>query len=218
MTVVSCRERMVEMPTETFFNLNPVKQMKIIDVAIDLFAEAPYEQVSITMIIKKSQIPRGSFYAYFLDKEDLYLHLIDVIRQEKMRFLQATLINTEEIPFLDLVRKLYIDGVKFALAHPKYVRILDFLLKNHNEIYDKLMADNIKIAENIYGDLIDKDKEKGLIRKEINTKTFAKIIVELTTNIAVEELDTANEEESYKKMLERNNQILEIIEKGVKQG
>ncbi len=218
MTVVSHIERGDQMPTETFFNLNPKKQNNITQAAIDLFSENQYEQVNIAMIIKKSHIPRGSFYAYFNDKEDLYLHLIDIVRQEKMKYLQDTLANTQEIPFLILVRKLYEDGVKFALEHPKYVRIMDFLLKNHNEIYDKIIADNLKIAEDIYGQLIDKDKERGLIRKEIDTKTFAKIIVEFTTNIAVEELNTDNHEESYKKMLIRNNQILEIIEKGVKQG
>ncbi len=206
------------MPTETFFNLKTEKQNIITQAAIDLFAENQYEQVNIAMIIKKSHIPRGSFYAYFKDKEDLYLHLINIVRQEKMKYLQNTLANTQEIPFLLLVRKLYEDGVKFALEHPRYVKIMDFLLKNHNEVYDKIIADNIKLAEEIYGDLIDKDKERGLIRKEIDTATFAKIIVELTTNIAVEELDTNNQEDSYKRMLNRNNQILEIIEKGVKQG
>ncbi|MDT8336897.1 MAG: TetR/AcrR family transcriptional regulator [Candidatus Izemoplasmatales bacterium] len=206
------------MPTSTFLNLEIEKKARIIKAAIDEFSEKQYEQVQISDIIKHAKIPRGSFYQYFTDKEDLYLYLIDIIRNEKMKFLQDTLSNYEGLNFLDLVRKLYDDGVKFALKFPQYVKILDHLLKNKNEIYDKLMSDNIKIAEDIYANLIDKDKTKGLIKEDIDTRTFAKIIVQLTTNIAVEELDMNYQDESYQKMLERNNQVLKIIEQGVLKG
>lgn len=206
------------MPTSTFLNLESDKKTRILKAVIDEFSKKQYEQVQISDIIKHAKIPRGSFYQYFADKEDLYLYLISIIRNEKMMFLKDTLGNSEGINFLDLVRKLYDDGVKFALKFPQYVKILDHLLKNKNEIYEKLMSDNIKIAEDIYADLIDKDKAKGLIKEEIDTRTFAKIIVQLTTNIAVEELDMDYQEESYKKMLDRNNQVLKIIEHGVLKG
>lgn len=206
------------MPTSTFLNLESDKKTRILKAVIDEFSKKQYEQVQISDIIKHAKIPRGSFYQYFADKEDLYLYLISIIRNEKMMFLKDTLGNSEGINFLDLVRKLYDDGVKFALKFPQYVKILDHLLKNKNEIYEKLMSDNIKIAEDIYADLIDKDKAKGLIKEDIDTRTFAKIIVQLTTNIAVEELDMDYQEESYKKMLDRNNQVLKIIEHGVLKG
>jgi len=66
--------------------------------------------------------------------------------------------------------------------------------------------------------LIDKDKAKGLIKEDIDTRTFSRIIVQLTANIAVEELDMNHQDESYQKMLERNNQVLKIIERGVLKG
>jgi AcrR family transcriptional regulator len=206
------------MPTKTFLNLDKEKKERIVKSALMEFSNRAYEHVNISDIIKKAKIPRGSFYQYFNDKEDLYFYLIEIIRNEKMSFLQDTLINIEGIRFVELVKKLYDEGVKFALKFPLYVKIMDHLLKNKNEIFDKLMSDNLIIAEKIYTDLIDKDKERGYIRKDIDSSTFAKIVVQLTTNIAVEELDIANEEESYKKMIERNNKILEIIEFGVSQG
>ncbi len=206
------------MPTNTFLNLESEKKTRILKAVIDEFSEKQYEQVQISDIIKHAKIPRGSFYQYFVDKEDLYLYLIDIIRNEKMLFLMNTLGNSQGMNFLDLVRKLYDDGVKFALRFPQYVKILDHLLKNKSKIYEKLMSDNIKIAEDIYADLIDKDKAKGLIKEDIDTRTFSRIIVQLTANIAVEELDMNHQDESYQKMLERNNQVLKIIERGVLKG
>lgn len=208
----------VKMPSKTFINLEAEKRKRIVDATVFEFASKPYEQVMISDIIKKAKIPRGSFYQYFIDKEDLYIYIIDVIKQEKMTFFESTLKNYNGLKFLDLVRKLYEEGVQFALKYPRYVKIMDFLMKNKNPLYDKIMAENVLYAEKVYANLIDQDKAKGYIREDIDSLTFAKIIVQLTTNIAVEELDIDNEEESFKRMLERNNQILKIIEYGVLKG
>ncbi|MDD3712506.1 MAG: TetR/AcrR family transcriptional regulator [Candidatus Izemoplasmatales bacterium] len=206
------------MPSKTFINLEAEKRKRIVDAVVEEFSSKPYEQVMISDIIKKAKIPRGSFYQYFTDKEDLYFYIIEVIKQEKMSFLQNTLDNLEGLKFLDLVRKLYEDGIKFALKYPSYVKIMDFLMKNKNPLYDRMLAENLAYAETIYANLIDKDKAKGYIRDDIDSLTFAKIVVQFTTYIAIEELDTDNEEESFKRMLERNNQILKIIEYGVLKG
>lgn len=208
----------VKMPSKTFINLEAEKRKRIVDATVFEFASKPYEQVMISDIIKKAKIPRGSFYQYFIDKEDLYIYIIDVIKQEKMTFFESTLKNYNGLKFLDLVRNLYEEGVQFALKYPRYVKIMDFLMKNKNPLYDKIMAENVLYAEKVYANLIDQDKAKGYIREDIDSLTFAKIIVQLTTNIAVEELDIDNEEESFKRMLERNNQILKIIEYGVLKG
>jgi AcrR family transcriptional regulator len=203
------------LPTNTFINLDKDKKDKIIEAALNQFSEKQYEQVNISDIIKTAKIPRGSFYQYFDDKEDLYLHLISGIRDKKLQFLEEDINNSENLRFIDLIKKLYMDGVRFAIKYPKYVKMMDFLLKNRNQIYDKIMKDNLLIAENLYASLIEKDKAKGYIKKDIDTRTFAKIVVQLTSNIAIEELNLENEEESYQKMLEQNEKVLKIIEYGV---
>lgn len=206
------------MPTSTFLNLEINKQERIISAALDEFSKKPYEQVMISDIIKSAQIPRGSFYQYFNDKEDLYLYIINSIRDKKMKFIQETEHNYQEMNFLELVDKLYESGVRFALMYHKHVKVLDFLLKNKNPIFYKLMADNLKIAEDYYASLIEKDKSRGLLKEDIDTSVFAKIIVQLTSNIAIEEMDLSDAETSYQRMLERNRQILKIIEHGVLKG
>lgn len=64
------------MPTDTFFNLANSKKEKIEKYSIKEFANYGYTKASINRIIKDAQISRGSFYSYFLDKDDLYLYLI----------------------------------------------------------------------------------------------------------------------------------------------
>ena len=58
------------MPTKTFFNLREEKRQRIEKALINEFSKSSFEQASITNIIKEANIPRGSFYQYFVDKKD----------------------------------------------------------------------------------------------------------------------------------------------------
>ena len=70
------------MPSETFFRLPVEKRQRLMDAAWSEFTETKYAEVSINRIIRKAGIPRGSFYQYFEDKEDLFFHLLKQVRQD----------------------------------------------------------------------------------------------------------------------------------------
>ncbi|QWB99692.1 TetR/AcrR family transcriptional regulator [Mycoplasmatota bacterium] len=204
------------MPKQTFFNLKEEKSNKIIQAAVDEFSSKPYELVNLSDIIKKAEIPRGSFYQYFEDKKDIYLYLIDQIKKTKMDYLSKSMLN-QDTPFLKLVEELYDSGIHFAINHPKFVLIMDKLIKNKNEIYDQMMKNNKNFAIDYYSKLINKDKAKGLIRDDIHTLTLAKIISDLTSNVTINELNVNNPEESYKVMKENIHHILNILKKGIEE-
>jgi AcrR family transcriptional regulator len=65
------------MPKLTFYNLKDEKKQKLIEAAQTEFSSIPFYNVSIANIVKTAGIPRGSFYQYFEDKEDLYLFLLN---------------------------------------------------------------------------------------------------------------------------------------------
>ena len=64
------------MPSPRFEKIDKEKRDRIIYVALEEFANNEYEKVSINKIIKKADISRGSFYTYFIDKEDLFLYIV----------------------------------------------------------------------------------------------------------------------------------------------
>lgn len=65
------------MPKETFFNLDSIKRNKIIEAAKREFIAHPLRKSRVSNIIKEAKIPRGSFYQYFEDLDDLYYYVID---------------------------------------------------------------------------------------------------------------------------------------------
>ena len=64
------------MPSSTFLNLPAEKQEKLLEAATREFTRKPFNEASINQIIKDAGIPRGSFYMYFADKEDLFRYLV----------------------------------------------------------------------------------------------------------------------------------------------
>ncbi len=65
------------MPKETFFNLDEKKKSNIINAATKEFTENELHKARVSNIIKEAKIPRGSFYQYFEDIDDLYYFVID---------------------------------------------------------------------------------------------------------------------------------------------
>ena len=56
------------------------------NAAVEEFAEYGLENASTNRIVKNSGIAKGSFYQYFEDKQDVFMHLLDVIEQKEMEF------------------------------------------------------------------------------------------------------------------------------------
>lgn len=64
------------MPKRTFYNLPKEKQQVLINSAKKEFSRVPLNEASISNIVKNAEIPRGSFYQYFEDKEDAFYYLL----------------------------------------------------------------------------------------------------------------------------------------------
>jgi len=65
------------MPKQTFFNLPEEKKQNLIAAAEIEFSKVPLMKASVANIIKIAGIPRGSFYQYFENIEDLYMYLLE---------------------------------------------------------------------------------------------------------------------------------------------
>lgn len=68
------------MCTETFLRLPEEKRRRFLDAAWEEFTHARFADVSINQIVRRAGIPRGSFYQYFTDKDDLLLYLLEEVR------------------------------------------------------------------------------------------------------------------------------------------
>jgi len=69
------------MCTETFLRLPEEKRHRFLEAAWEEFIHVPFAEASINKIVMRARIPRGSFYQYFTDKEELFFYLLRGILQ-----------------------------------------------------------------------------------------------------------------------------------------
>ncbi|MHC8514300.1 TetR/AcrR family transcriptional regulator [Sporosarcina sp. ITBMC105] len=102
------------MPKQTYYNLSDEKKERILKATYDIFINNTYEDVHIREIAKKSNISIGSFYQYFYDKEDLYLHFFTEVEIKYMKkskeINQELLFSERTVPIEDVCNE---EEVKF---------------------------------------------------------------------------------------------------------
>lgn len=126
------------MPKPTFFRLEEDKQQKILDAAITEFSIEPLHKASVANIIKLAEIPRGSFYQYFEDKEDLFYYLFDLLRKEPEEYF-LTLFKEKKGDLLQTFVDYfdYYIGVTVVGEHAKLFRnmFMHMNFKHYNEVF-----------------------------------------------------------------------------------
>lgn len=111
------------MPFETFHNLPVEKQENILSVAIKEFANQPYAAASISAIVRDAGIAKGSFYQYFADKKDLYLHILQLGMASKLKLVTQFKPPSGNLNTFDYLKWMMQAAVQFELAHPDLARI-----------------------------------------------------------------------------------------------
>ncbi|MEZ4317184.1 MAG: TetR/AcrR family transcriptional regulator [Myxococcota bacterium] len=109
------------MPSTTFENLAPEKRERFVLEARDEFARCPYDQASITAIVKRLGIAKGSVYQYFDDKLDLFAWLVGEAGRRKVAGL-GSVAPAGGDPYA-LLRAAYRDGLRYWLAEPEWSRL-----------------------------------------------------------------------------------------------
>lgn len=110
------------MPRETFSNLPDEKRDAITQAIQAVFLEKPRNKISVSDIVKRADIPRGSFYMYFDDLDDVFAYLLDdsmkAFEQEEFERISA-----QKISFFEYMEQALIKDIEFFLqyAHQKII-------------------------------------------------------------------------------------------------
>ena len=111
------------MPKSTFLNLPVEKRTRIIELAIDEFAAHPYRQASLSRIVARAGIAKGSMYQYFQNKLDLYQWLItDELERRKREYLDTQPTNNDP-GLLDDLEDMLMCEIGFMLDNPRLAQL-----------------------------------------------------------------------------------------------
>lgn len=167
------------MPRQTFFNLPETKARAFLQAAFEEFTQLSYHDASLSAIVRKMGIAKGSAYQYFEHKKDLYFYLIHVARSRKLEYLQPVTDN-DGLSFWDLVRLLVEANLRFELENPLQSRFLITVSheKSSTEL-GNLRADQIAGSINSLKFILEKEKQRGKLRKDVTSDLMGFMITQL---------------------------------------
>lgn len=112
------------MPSQTFLNLERSKQEKLLRVAREEFCTVCYSDVSINKIIQAAGISRGSFYTYFIDKDDLFSYILELNKKKLSEMTREVIVSCQGD-----MRKSFLELFDLFTKHIKEYQ-LSLFLKN----------------------------------------------------------------------------------------
>ena len=172
------------MPQATFFNLPDDKKNLIIAAALDEFSSASYDTASINQIYKKSNIAKGSFYQYFTDKMDLYVYIMTLAIEEKIKFFSSVLTEFDTLSLLEQFRLLFLKGIEFAKDYPQYAALGEQFSKENNELAkSSVIKEGDKQSETLFIQMIDQAKSKGEIDSRVDSLALNMILQSLNNTV-----------------------------------
>ena len=140
-----------------FLKLEPDKRERIINAAINEFAQKGFKNASTNEIVKEAGISKGLIFHYFKNKKQLYLflydYLMDILVEE---YFQKSWLNEKD--FLEKMRMASLTKLELFRRHPL---IFKFFLTSYsetdvevkNEVADriqKLMLSNLpRVYDNV---------------------------------------------------------------------
>lgn len=157
------------------------KQKRVLDAAMEVFAEKGYAGASTAEIAKRAGVAEGTVFKTYKTKKDLLLGIVaPMFARTVAPFLiddVRKVVNGEHATFEDFLKALYKNRVEFIRSHQRIVRIAMQEVPFHDEVRE--LAKNT-LAANVLPDvlaMIHRFQERGELRKDADEMALVRLVI-----------------------------------------
>ncbi len=198
------------MPKDTFFNLSQEKQERIIESAKAAFSKKRYSAVTIDEIVALAKIPKGSFYQYFDNKDDLYKYIFYDVGKDKKEMLLEALDQYDELDFSKMLMQLMNKAYEFEARDRRIFELKQrFLNEVPQETKNIILSELVPATMDLYKQIILKYIQNTTFREDVDVETAAFILTMVTMHI--DQYPSATEVDHSNTLLK----VCKILEKGL---
>ena len=168
---------------KTFNNLAVERQQIIIEVALEEFALNEYESASLSNIIAKLNLAKGSFYRYFENKQSLYFFLLEHCTESRLKNDDA-FIRNETHDIFELMIQHFVAKIHFDKKYPLHSAFLYNVMqeKNNDELGNIQLISKLKVLE-IIKQLVVTSTKNRTVRNDIDKDAISFVILQTQTVI-----------------------------------
>jgi len=210
------------MPKQTFLNLPEEKRRIIINAATEEFAAYGLENASTNRIVENSGISKGSFYQYFEDKQDVFMHLLSILEKEKMEYFADKHPPSTNLDTFEYFRWMMKAGMEFNSAYPRMTQAVSRVLLGEGLYYGENFATYREKTTKALEMMIKQAIERGEVDPSVDVELAVMVMDTWSNAISTYIL---NEGKKYKDMMkwvrsaktqEKIDKLLYVMEYGLR--
>lgn len=149
------------MPKQTFLNLPAEKRDAFLEIALEEFADNDYNSASVSRIVEKAGIAKGSLYQYFDDKQDLFLYLLEVANQTMMSHIRESAPPDPGADFFETLRWQMSATVGAAVRFPVHSRLARRAYSSPLPFRETVLENAKKLREEHFQGMIQQAQAAG---------------------------------------------------------
>ena len=171
-------------------------RQKLIDIALTSFSKYGYDKTRMEDIATTADVAKGTLYLYFKNKEDLFT-AISERNIEKLKNHFITIFNNKE----ELISGL--ESFYKQFKHPDNKVFFEMVAESsRNSKLRQLLYEHRKKIYEMIIKYVDLQKNKGFLKKDLESKTIAYILVAQYDGLRVNRILGINEEENNRVWIE----------------
>jgi len=155
------------------------KKLDILEIGARLIHQNGFNHTGLQEILQEANVPKGSFYFYFKNKEDFGLQVIDYIALNIESTLNSFLMD-EKYKHIDRLRKFLNDFLNIYIESDFQggcpMGNLALEMADTNEMFRNKLNDNFTLLTKAIENTLRQAQEKGEISEDKNIKELAKFI------------------------------------------
>ena len=166
----------------TFSNISEEKRRKILNVAVNEFANNGFNNANINTIAKKAEVSVGSLYKYFDTKTDLFLTSVNYGINNLEAVLEAVINSSEDV--MMKLEKLIRIAIEFSRKSSVLVKLYNEFTGENDPFLAKTIARNMEtLTAAAYKRAIIEGQVSGEIRTDIDPGMAAYLVDNILINV-----------------------------------
>lgn len=160
-----------------FLQLQPEKQKRVLEAAVEEFAQKGYGRASMNLVVERAGISKGSLFKYFGSKGGLFAFVYRMALERIKGYLKAVRDQSRGEPFFSRLEKVMWAGVLFIRENPGLARIYHNILFTGDSPYkagilEELQRESVEFIQGLVQDGIS----RGDLRPDLDPTTCAFVI------------------------------------------
>ena len=166
----------------TFNNIPEEKRKKILDIAVNEFANHGFENANINTIAKKAEVSVGSLYKYFDTKTDLFLTCISYGISYIESILKSVTSTDEDV--MIKLEKLIRITIEYSRRYSVLIKLYNqFTSESNPDLAQKIAREMESITASCYKKVIEDGQAAGEIRRDIDSGMAAYLVDNILMNL-----------------------------------